>query len=70
MVEILTPLSLLIPAFSLVCTPRPLSITLQRAYIAPLPIDLHQFLSFGVRFSPDNFRRVVTRPVSYYALFE
>ena len=50
MAEILTPLSLLIPAFSLVCTPRPLPLTLQRAHIAPLPIDLHQFLSFGVMF--------------------
>ncbi len=70
MAEILTPLSLLIPAFSLVCSPPPLSIWLQRAYIAPLPIGLLQFLSFGVRFSPDNLRRVVTRPVSYYALFE
>ena len=68
--EILTPFSLLMPAFSLVYSPRPLPLTLQPVYIAPLPIDLHQFLSFGVRFSPDNFRRVVTRPVSYYALFE
>jgi hypothetical protein len=34
----LTRLSLLIPAFSLVCTPRLLTLTLQRAYIAPLPL--------------------------------
>ena len=70
MVKFLTSLSLLIPAFSLVCSPPPLTIWLQRAYIAPLPIALLQSLSFGVRFSPVNLRRVVTRPVSYYALFE
>ena len=34
----LTRLSLLIPAFSLVCAPRLLALTLQRAYIAPLPL--------------------------------
>ena len=34
----LTRLSLLIPAFSLVCTPRLLTLTLRRAYIAPLPL--------------------------------
>ena len=34
----LTRLSLLIPAFSLVCTPRLLTLTLLRAYIAPLPL--------------------------------
>ena len=34
----LTRLSLLIPAFSLVCTPRLLPLTLLRAYIAPLPL--------------------------------
>ena len=28
------------------------------------------FPSFGVRFSPDNLPRIITRPVSYYALFE
>ena len=39
MAEILAPLSLLIPAFSLVCTPPPLSIRLLRAYIAPLPTE-------------------------------
>ena len=39
--EFLTPLSLLMPAFSLVCSPPPLSrVRLLPAYIAPLPILL------------------------------
>ena len=50
MVEILTPLSLLMPAFSLVCSPPPLSIWLLPAYIAPLPILVTVFLSFGSMF--------------------
>ena len=37
---ILTTLSLLMPAFSLVCCPQVLSLLLQPAYIAPLPITL------------------------------
>ena len=36
--EFLAPLSLLMPAFSLLCSPRPLSIPLQPVHIAPLPI--------------------------------
>ena len=36
--KFLALLSLLMPAFSLVCCPQPLSILLQPAYIAPLPI--------------------------------
>ena len=47
MVVFLTPLSLLMPAFSLVCSPLSLTIQLQPAYIAPLPIDLRLFLNFG-----------------------
>ena len=39
MVWVLATLSLLMPAFSLVCSPQPLSILLLPAYIAPLPID-------------------------------
>ena len=50
MVEILTPLSLLMPAFSLVCSPPPLSIWLQPAYIAPLPRVFLLFPSFGCKF--------------------
>ena len=37
---ILTTLSLLMPAFSLVCCPQVLPLLLQPAYIAPLPITL------------------------------
>jgi hypothetical protein len=48
----LTRLSLLIPAFSLVCAPRLLSLTLLRAYIAPLPLALLQILDFGERLQP------------------
>ena len=48
--EFLTPLSLLMPAFSLVCCPPPLPIRLLPAYIAPLPMTLLSFPSFGVRF--------------------
>ena len=48
--KFLTSLSLLMPAFSLVCSPPPLSIWLLPAYIAPLPIALLQFPNFGVRF--------------------
>ena len=47
-VRILTLLSLLIPAFSLHSTPLRLSVQLQRAVNAPLPIS--RFLSFGVVF--------------------
>ena len=68
--EILTPVSLLMPAFSLVCSPPPLSIWLQPAYDAPLPLQIFAILIFGVRFSPVYLRRFITRPVSYYALFE
>ena len=47
----LTPLSLLMPAFSLVCSPPPLSrVRLLPAYIAPLPNALLHFPSFGVMF--------------------
>ena len=66
----LTRLSLLIPAFSLVCTPRLLSLTLQRAYIAPLPLYPKVQSQTSVEgFSPVYLRRRITRLVSYYALF-
>ena len=48
--EILAPLSLLMPAFSLVCSPPPLSIWLQPAHDAPLPCLLLNILIFGVEF--------------------
>ena len=46
----LATLSLLMPAFSLVYSPPPLPLWLQPVYIAPLPIHVRVFPSFGVRF--------------------
>ena len=44
---------------------------LQPSYEAPLPraheVHIHDF---GIQLSPDNFRRGLTRLVSYYALFK
>ena len=48
--EFLAPLSLLMPAFSLLYNPPLLPVRLPLVYIAPLPIPLQVFLSFGVRF--------------------
>ena len=45
-----TFLSLLIPAFSLLKSPQLLPVLLLPFKNAPLPIDIHQFLSFGVVF--------------------
>ena len=42
-----TFLSLLIPAFSLLNNPQLLTVLLPLVNNAPLPIDIHQFLSFG-----------------------
>ena len=65
-------LSLLIPAFSLLCRPRLLSVPLQPAHYAPLP--LYTFIQNPkLRWcvlAPLHLRRTITRPVSYYALFE
>ena len=66
---ILTSFALLIPAFSLVYNPHPLSLMLRLVYKAPLPI-INDAVASVVRFSPGNFRRRITRPVSYYALFK
>ena len=69
--EFLAPLSLLMPAFSLPYSPRPLSLTLLHVRIAPLPIVLsHNSQASVSGFSPGYFRRNIARPVSYYALFE
>ena len=67
--EFLAPLSLLMPAFSLPCSPPPLPIWLLPARIAPLPIYIVYPQASVLRLSPVNFRRIITRPVSYYALF-
>ena len=64
-----TSLSLLIPAFSLPCSPQLLTVLLRPACNAPLPILTDPLVSV-VRFSPGHFRRRTSRPVSYYALFE
>ena len=69
-VRILTLLSLLIPAFSLQSTPRLLTVTLRRAFNAPLPITICDSSASVSCFSPGNFRRGTSRPVSYYALFQ
>ena len=65
---ILTYFSLLIPAFSLVYSPHALSLILHPVYDAPLP-SLAESQASVTRLAPLNFRRRVTRPVSYYALF-
>ena len=49
-VGFLAPLSLLMPAFSLVYRPHTLPIMLPPIYIAPLPIRLLVFPRFGVKF--------------------
>ena len=65
-------LSLLIPAFSLLHRPPLLSLRLQPMHYAPLPL-----IPFGTNpklrwcvLAPLHLRRTITRPVSYYALFE
>ena len=64
-----TSISLLIPAFSLLKGPRPLSVTLRPLKDAPLPIYLDSAASVWC-FSPGHFRRRTSRPVSCYALFQ
>ena len=64
-------LSLLIPALSLLYRPPLLSVRLQPAYVAPLPLQFSLKSAASVaRLSPGHFRRTTTRPVSYYALFK
>ena len=67
--RILTFFSLLIPAFSLPCSPQLLPVLLLPACNAPLPIINDSSASVSC-FSPGHFRRRTSRPVSYYALFE
>ena len=49
-----TLFSLLIPAFSLQCSPQLLTVLLLPAFNAPLPMTM-SFLSFGVVFQPRTF---------------
>ena len=67
----LARISLLIPAFSLLCRPRLLTVPLQPTYYAPLPLThcVNPKLRWCV-LAPLHLRRTITRPVSYYALFE
>ncbi len=70
-VKILTSLSLLIPAFSLLKSPRLLTVPLLPFKNAPLPLILTYESQASVScFSPGYFRRRTSRLVSYYALFE
>ena len=50
-----TLLSLLIPAFSLLNSPPPLTVRLLRVNNAPLPMYLRTFPGFGVVFQPRTF---------------
>ena len=68
--RILTYFSLLIPAFSLLNSPRLLTVTLRRVKNAPLPIDIINSTASVSCFSPGHFRRRDSRLVSCYALFE
>ena len=53
--RILTSLSLLIPAFSLLNSPLLLPVQLRPVKNAPLPINIRQFPSFGSVFQPRTF---------------
>ena len=66
--RILTLLSLLIPAFSLLSSPHPLPVMLHSPKNAPLPTLTSSAASVWC-FSPGHFRRRTSRPVSCYALF-
>ena len=63
-------LSLLIPAFSLVCSPHVLSVMLQPSTHCSSTTRFRASIASVSRLSPGHFRRTITRPVSYYALFE
>ena len=63
-------ISLLIPAFSLLHRPRLLSVPLQPMHYAPLPLHFCNPKLRWCVLAPLHLRRTITRPVSYYALFE
>ena len=70
--KFLACISLLIPAFSLLHRPPVLPVWLQPVHNAPLPLRnliLNPKLRWCV-LAPLHLRRTITRPVSYYALFE
>ena len=68
--RILTSISLLIPAFSLLKSPQLLTVLLRPFKNAPLPITISNSTASVSCFSPGHFRRRTSRLVSYYALFE
>jgi hypothetical protein len=57
------------PAFSLVCAPRLLTVSLRRG-IQRSSTDAYASRCFGIMLIPDHLRRCCSRPVSYYALFK
>lgn len=61
--------SLLKPTFSLLFRRHPLSLMLQ-PFTERSPTDDKTSHSFGKLLSPIHFRRKITKPVSYYALFK
>ena len=73
--KFLAYISLLIPAFSLLHRPRLLPVPLQPMHYAPLPListinGTNKPEASVVCLAPLHLRRTITRPVSYYALFE
>ena len=68
--KFLACISLLIPAFSLLRRPQLLTVLLQPAYDAPLPLHCCNPKLRWCVLAPLHLRRTITRPVSYYALFE
>ena len=63
-------LSLLIPAFSLVCSPHVLSVMLLPRIHCSSTTRFRASIASVSRLSPGHLRRTTTRPVSYYALFK
>ena len=63
-------LALLIPAFSLLYCPPVLPVWLRPVHYAPLPLTLVNPKLRWCVLAPLHLRRTITRPVSYYALFE
>ena len=63
-------ISLLIPAFSLLYRPRLLTVPLLPIHYAPLPLHCCNPKLRWCVLAPLHLRRTITRPVSYYALFE
>ena len=73
--KFLAYISLLIPAFSLLYRPQVLPVLLQPVHYAPLPLTnrvntVSKPEASVVCLAPLHLRRTITRPVSYYALFE